>query len=327
MNNRNLNGSENAQTVSSPAGRRVGVPLTPLNQSALEPTIDAVQDHLEADTGFAASVVIVAYNTNIELLRCLDSLSVQSIPHFETLVVDNGKNDAIYGELCRYPIKYIRLKQNFRPSLARNVGIVHARAPFVCFLDDDAIADRDFVAQHVACLTTGALGVRGRIVPKTGSFYNGLAYHYDLGPNSVPSYVDMENNASFPRQVLIDIGGFNPYVFAGEGAELSYRIVRSFGGHDRLVYHPAAVVYHDYSTSLKKLLRKTLRGARMYVCLDRDYPDFWGFVESYHPLPWGGVHRPQNLWDRGRLAVLRRALPPFTTATRAWYARQLDRQS
>lgn len=269
------------------------------------------------------SVVVVAYNTNEALIKCLESLKNQSMDGFETLLIDNGKNEAVFNELSRFSLRYYRLKQNYLPSLARNVGIAHAKGAAVCFLDDDALAAPDFVAQHLQALQQpGILGVRGKILPKTDSPYNKLALHYNLGDQVLTSYVDMENNASFWRETLVQVGGFNPTVFAGEGAELSYRIVKKFGGPERLIYWPNVVVYHDFSNSFKKYYRKMLRGAKMRIYLERCYPDFWEYVESYHPFPSVNPPRPANFGERVQLALARRAGRLINRLGTWWYRRR-----
>jgi glycosyltransferase involved in cell wall biosynthesis len=239
----------------------------------------------------------------------LDSLQVQTFQNFEIIVVDNGKNESIYNRLINYPILYIRLKENYKPSIARNIGTIYAKGKIVSFIDDDAIAEQNYIEAHYyAHQGMNVRGVRGKILPKTNTIYNCLAYHYNLGEEVVPSYIDMEGCASFRKMDLIEVGGFNPQVFAGEGSEISYRLIKRFGIPESLIYWPQAIIYHDFSTTLINLLRKTLRGAKMHIWFARQYPDFGSFIESYHPLPMGSIPIPRNLVQRLYLAFLRRFL-------------------
>jgi glycosyltransferase involved in cell wall biosynthesis len=48
------------------------------------------------------------------------------------------------GEIRKFPLLYIRLKQNYKPSLARNIGIAFAKGNRM-FLDDDALAHPDLL--------------------------------------------------------------------------------------------------------------------------------------------------------------------------------------
>ncbi len=204
-----------------------------------------------------ASVVIVAYNSNQHLIKCLNSLKQQSFSNFEIILVDNGGNDAVIDEILAFELLYIRLNKNYLPSRARNIGLTYTRGNVVCFLDDDALADRDFIAQHISAhMQANILGVRGKVLPKSDNPYNNLAAMYDLGDQPTPSYIDLEGNSSFSREAIVAVGGFNPTIFAGEGVELSYRLISLFGGHENLLYWPGAVIYHDYSNSLLKCFER-----------------------------------------------------------------------
>jgi GT2 family glycosyltransferase len=268
------------------------------------------------------SIVIVAYATNWALVKCLESLTRQSAQNYEIIVVDNGKNDEILDILHHFSLRYIKLKDNYLPSLARNIGTGFARSSIVCFLDDDAIAHPDFVSSHLeAHRQKGVVGVRGKVLPKTGSIYNFLTDSYDLGNAMVPSYIELEGNSSFSREVLLEVGGFDPEIYAGEGAELSYRIVKRNGKPESLIYWPGAVIYHDFSYGVAKYLRKTWRGAKMHTYLQTIHPDFWDFIESYHPFPKISRPRPNSISKRVQFAFLRRMGRALYRLGSVWYRR------
>jgi GT2 family glycosyltransferase len=293
-----------------------------LTKEEFDPYIAQVELMNQKPEQTQASVVIVAYHTNQALIKCLASLQNQTFTEFDIILVDNGRNNSVINEIRKFSLLYIRLWENYRPSLARNIGIAYARGDLVCFLDDDALAGPEYVAEHLlAHRQPGVLGVRGKILPKTSSLYNRVAYIYDLGEAAIPSYIDLEGNASFSRHALEAIDGFNPTVFAGEGAELSYRLVQRFSEKRNLIYWPGAVIYHDYASSVKKYLSKTLRGAKMHVYLERLHPDFWEFIESYQPLPQGEIPRPRNLSERIELALIRRAGKLIRNIGLRWYRR------
>lgn len=285
---------------------------------------NAILRHANRLTGAQAppiSVVIVAYRSATKLIAALDSLQVQSFPDFEIIVVDNGGNEAVAQALQSYPIRYLQLSKNYYPSFARNVGLIHAQGEYICFLDDDALAHPQFVQQHLAANRSNhLLGVRGKILPKTASKYNSLAAFYDLGDECIPSYVDVEGNSSFSKQLLLDLGGFNSQIFAGEGAELSYRIAKKTGRKDCLLYWPQAVIYHDFAQDFRKYFVKTWRGARMQVKLERMHPDYWEFIESYHPFPHGETQPPNSLGERLQLAAVRRLGRLTRTAGYRWFS-------
>lgn len=87
------------------------------------------------------SIVIPAYNASATLVRCLDSLIVQSYPHFEALVVDDGSSDNAFEILKSYAEKDSRIKaihkENGGVSSARNLALSKAKGEYIAFCDAD----------------------------------------------------------------------------------------------------------------------------------------------------------------------------------------------
>lgn len=105
------------------------------------------------DKKLLISVVVCTYNRLSLLRRCLDSLENQSIQDkfYEVLIIDNNPTDKIKGLVRHFTEK----NRNFRLakerkqglSFARNKGFQEARGNFVAYIDDDAIANRDWVRE------------------------------------------------------------------------------------------------------------------------------------------------------------------------------------
>ena len=71
------------------------------------------------------SVVIISWNNDAYLLRCLRALILQTTRNFETIVVDNGSNDSSNGRLetiseLKYQVKYLKTHVGF--AAANNIG-------------------------------------------------------------------------------------------------------------------------------------------------------------------------------------------------------------
>jgi GT2 family glycosyltransferase len=278
----------------------------PLTERDLNPYINCLERYGKEKQNVLASVIIVAYNTNQELLCCLDSLRAQTCSDFEIFIMDNGRNEAVQDALRNYEITYCRMKRNYTPSLPRNVASVYARGKILCFLDDDGLADENFVAAHLtAHREYDIVGLRGRILPKTPVIYNSLAPHYDYGPEVLESYVELEGNSSFDRDLYIKVGGYRPAVFHSEGVEISYRIMKRLKDRSKLIYYPDAVIYHDYASDFKKYIRKTIQQARMTVLTQGLHPEINEYIWSYK-FPPGRAPVPETQIDRLRLSFLRR---------------------
>ncbi len=106
-------------------------------------------------------MIVPVYNVAGHVAACLQSLTAQTEPAFEALVIDDGSTDGS-GEIARAVVagdprfRVIR-QENRGLSGARNAGLALARAPLVAFLDGDDRFDPAFLARMMAALQeTGA---------------------------------------------------------------------------------------------------------------------------------------------------------------------------
>lgn len=101
------------------------------------------------------SVIIPYYNKYSRLIKTLEGLSKQSVgkESFEVIVVDDGSEDEILhrSEITALKsslnLNIIRIKNSGR-SIARNTGIVQAKADLLVFLDDDVIIPDHYLERH-----------------------------------------------------------------------------------------------------------------------------------------------------------------------------------
>ncbi|MGH3266286.1 MAG: glycosyltransferase, partial [Trebonia sp.] len=222
------------------------------------------------------------------LRRCLASVLVQSHPRYTVVVVDNaprdGRTGAVVRELAadgRVPVAYV---VEPAPGLARarNRALDVADTDAIAWLDDDEVADPDWLAEIARGFEThpdvGA--VAGVMVP--GSLdtaaqiwfeqYGGHNKHRGFTPaifSSVggsgqnPLYplppFGTGGNMAFRRDALRRIGGFNPALGAGSWA-LSGEDTRAFtdllraGGS--IAYQPTAITHHFHRRSKRQLRRQ-----------------------------------------------------------------------
>jgi len=237
-----------------------------------------------------ASVIIVTYNPDQSVFwECLDSLQQQTVKDFEIVVVDNSDRAGVRDLASRYTLKYVKLDKNYGLTVARNVGIKFAKADIVIFLDDDAIAAGDFVAEHIRAYEKHkVLGLRGKSLPRTSNVFNYLSSYGDLGEEEIGCYINLEGNSSFRKDVLVEVGGFNSELKkagGGEGLELTYRIIQRYGDKDKMIYYPKAIIYHDFYGSFSKYARKRLRHREYKDMLRRQLPDICEFEKSYGLRP------------------------------------------
>ncbi|MEC0271443.1 glycosyltransferase family 2 protein [Paenibacillus anseongense] len=92
------------------------------------------------------SIIVPVYNTKKYLIKCLDSLFMQSLKDIEIIVVNDGSSDdsqlVINKYIKKHPDKIITLiKGNEGPGIARNYGIKIAKGDYLGFVDSDDWAD------------------------------------------------------------------------------------------------------------------------------------------------------------------------------------------
>lgn len=231
------------------------------------------------------SVVVVAYRTGQSLIQCLSSLAGPvSVPH-EIIVVDNGGNEDIEVELANHSVLHVRVGFNVNPAEGRNIGVYFAKAPIICFVDDDAIVAEGYLASVILAFEKYDIhAFRGKVLPKTSDPNNDKAHHYDLGNLPIPSVINTEGNSAFRADILQELGGQEPLLFGGEGLELSYRICKAHG-YLKIIYWPLAVIYHDYAALPGKLEEKHERHALMEDYSTYKHPDiltYYSYLQFFN---------------------------------------------
>ncbi len=207
-------------------------------------------------------VIIPNYNGEAWLGPCLDSLAAQSRPPESVIVVDNGSADRS-RELARaHPVApvVIELEANMGFAAAVNRGIARADADAVALLNNDAVADADWLRAGAAAMekypqvsmfASLMLGAqdRGR-VDSAGDLYprdgrprpRGHGEPADRFAAEAEVFSACAGAAFFRKALLDELGGFEESFFAYlEDVDLGFRARAR--GHC-CVFVPAARVYH-----------------------------------------------------------------------------------
>lgn len=97
------------------------------------------------------TVIVPAYNIKEYLSRCVHSITAQTYPNLEILLVDDGSTDGT-GELCdRLAAEDGRIRAlhqaNGGSSSARNLALSEARGDYVGFVDSDDYIEPDMYEQ------------------------------------------------------------------------------------------------------------------------------------------------------------------------------------
>jgi len=211
------------------------------------------------------SVVVVNRNRRELLTRTLRSLMDQTVAA-EIIVVDNGSTDGSLAVFAGFPMAGVVYNpRNLGFCSAANQGIRAARGEFIALLNNDAEADRQWLASLADCFVHSDVGMAASkivlaadtgIIDKAGHllYPDGQNRGRGTGERDCGQY-DREEEVLWPdgcaamyrRSMLDDIGGFDEDLFAyGDDAELGLR-ARIAGW--RCIYTPRAVVRHHRAAS------------------------------------------------------------------------------
>ncbi|WP_157817868.1 glycosyltransferase family 2 protein [Candidatus Thiodictyon syntrophicum] len=88
-----------------------------------------------------------AFNASLFIAESIDSISAQTYPNWELLVIDDGSTDAtpdiVHSKAAQdRRVTYLH-QENGRAAKARNLGLLHARGELVAFLDSDDLWLKD----------------------------------------------------------------------------------------------------------------------------------------------------------------------------------------
>ncbi len=103
-----------------------------------------------------ATVVVLNYNGEHVLRRCLDSLLALTYPNFEVLIVDNCSSDVSKDIIAEYEaakpavIRSLMLTQNEGVAGGRNAALPMCRGELIAFMDNDGYPDPTWLSASIA---------------------------------------------------------------------------------------------------------------------------------------------------------------------------------
>lgn len=231
------------------------------------------------------SIVIPTFNRLETLKVVLRSLLDQTYPaeNYEILLCDAGSTDGTrewVEELAAPQLRFLPGADSGRAG-ARNRGLQHAAGEVVLFTDADIIADPKLVESHALRHQRGpcrraVVGneVQVKSLDEYERFRVDPAAHARHRPTRkrLPWHYFLTGNASAPRQVLLEVGGFDQ-AFQGYGhedLELGYRLQKAGLPID---YAPEAVNYHWHPVPFPEQCSKMYLAGRSTVTFYRKHRD------------------------------------------------------
>jgi GT2 family glycosyltransferase len=215
-----------------------------------------------------ASVIVVCFNSQDTLGRCLEHLFAQDHPNYEVIVVDDGSSDATAAvaeaAASEGLLKLVRGRRNRGCPAARNLGLREARGDIVAFIDADGFAAPDWLSRLTArvdadpsiggAASTVFFDENPLVLNGAGGIVNRQGWAADLSMNRSYEDAQIAQEALYPmgcgmavrRQALARVGPFddrmlNYYDDVDYGIRLwraGYRVVVAA---DAWVDHAAAI--------------------------------------------------------------------------------------
>jgi len=224
------------------------------------------------------TVVVPTYDLErfADTLEAVNSLLGQTYGNKEVVVIVD-RNEELYSRLRASLPSQVRLVLSEGPGLSRvrNAAIQYTSGDIIAFMDDDAVADKNWLLTLVRNYReTNVVGVGGSIRPLwVGSCPHWISeeIHWIIGctyKGSSEKKRDIRNNfgsnISFRSEVFdrvrftSAIGRIDDKQFTADDTEFSIRVLQTFRD-SRIIYDPEAIVYHriyPYRLSLKYAFRR-----------------------------------------------------------------------
>ena len=235
------------------------------------------------------TVIIPTHNRANVLDRAIESVLSQSYPRIETIVVDDRSTDETEQVVRRYAdqdVRYLKNEGRRGASATRNVGIRAARGRLIAFLDSDdewlpdkiSLQVKKFAAgpTNLGLVHCGVTELRsGRspthFIPKLrGKVFQELL---------IWNFVGSASRIMIPRQILLDLGGFNESFQTLNDWEMTLRIARDYLVD--LVPEPCVLYHFDSHDHLSLRARSVFLSHRLI---------FKTYGTDYYPNKRKGVH-------------------------------------
>jgi glycosyltransferase involved in cell wall biosynthesis len=240
----------------------------------------------------SCTVVICTRNRPKLLDRCIAALRRVDYPEFQILVVDNASTGEETREVAeRWGVRYV-VEPVPGLSRARNRGARSCDTEIVAFIDDDAIAEPDWLTflmqEFNDPLVMAATGVHTPLKVETNAERlcalagrNAIHQRRVVDRQTTPDWFELSSfgglgdgmNMAFRRRAFDLWPGFHESLGRGtilHGGEEHHAFLSLVGLGYRVVHTPQAVVLHPFPPTMRDLRFREIRdlaGAVGYVTL------------------------------------------------------------
>ena len=221
------------------------------------------------------SVIVCIYNGERTLKQALNSLVKQNYPKekYEIILINDGSEDEsekiclgfIKENIKKYPIiRYVR-QENKGLSQARNLGIALSKGEIVAYIDQDAVADINWI-KDLACefdvdQDLMVIGGKTEILNNQCWFANFIfIINYEPYNNKIAI---VGTNMAYRKVIFKKVGGFYKSFrhLGDESAFLKKNIYNKY----IVKQTKKAIVYHEWPNTLKEWLKERALNGKYYL--------------------------------------------------------------
>ena len=203
------------------------------------------------------SVVVLTYNSQRTIKRCLEALLKQTYKNFELVIVDDGSSDKTLSIISGYNnprIRLVRNEKNLGIAKSRNIGWKNSKGSLVFFTDSDCTPMLNWLEEGVKRLQKGE------------DFITGVTLYENARTSLRHKIVQGRDifytcNLGFTRQILEAVNGFDEKLsMYAEDKDICFRILKQ-GGKKAFCENMAVVHLETFRTP-----RSELRHYRNFYC-------------------------------------------------------------
>lgn len=231
------------------------------------------------------SVIVPVYNGAGTIAACLESVASQDYPAgaYEVIVVENGSTDDTTAIVERYPVRLLH-SEDRGPAAARNVGLASTESEIVALTDADCIADPNWLTELVKPYADAGIGGVGGAILAYDHPDRTAVEAFSAQHSPLVNYMSGEHeylphlytaNASYRRELVARVGGFNARMVTADDVDLSWRIQLQTGA--KVGYAPGAIVRHQHRSTrlgLAKQYRQYGFGEILIDTMYRRHPGY-----------------------------------------------------
>jgi len=240
------------------------------------------------------SIVVVCYNEEKNIARCLESLLHQELKQdkYEILVIDNNSSDRTRGIIKEYENQGVRLEINPARGIAasRKMGIEKATYDFVAFTDADCVVPENWLQILISGYDRygeiykplGAVG-GANLLPDDSKYFTGavsiVLHSYWGSHGSTQGMVFKKDtvvthipcvNILYNKKAVLEAGNFDPsFDNICEDPELNYRLWKA--GY-RFVFLKDSFVWHKFAPNLWIWIKKVFTYGKGRVWIIKKHP-------------------------------------------------------